>query len=164
LSKLADGDVAEFFKETQAFTWRFQQDVFTYLKQLHDKGISLDHAMQCIAYRKHMQKQKIKLYQDVAELWKKNSLKCPDCGRIMSLEHVNTQPGNQLPGGWKSIWRCTEEIECGFEELSKKSVAQWVKKLNLVYTRVSDPRPIAVPEEVLEEEIVSMAPPKLSEE
>jgi hypothetical protein len=163
LSDIAEGDVVDFFKKTQAFTWRFQQDVFTYLRQLHDKGIALDHAMQCIAARKYYQTKQIKIYHDVAELWKKNSLKCPDCGQIMSLEHVNTQPGNQLPGGWKSIWRCTKIIECGYEELSKKSVLQWVKKLNLAYTRLNDPRPIMVPDEVHEEEIISMAPPKTKE-
>ena len=159
---IKEGDVVDFFRETQAFTWRFQQDVLTYLKTLHDKGIPLDYAMRCIQYQKHMNKQKMKLYHDVRELWKKNSLKCPDCGRIMSLEHINTQPGNQVPGGWKSIWRCTEEINCGFEELSKKSVAQWVKKLKLAYAKVGHTQPIAVPEEVIEDipELISMAPPE----
>lgn len=99
LEDITEADVRKFFDVNQAFTWRFLQDVYTFLKVLHERGYPLAYALQCIRYRKEMERRRIQVIRSVEELWAKNGLKCPDCGKAMSIEGVNTGPGDQVPGG-----------------------------------------------------------------
>jgi len=45
----------------------------------------------------------------------KRAKKCPKCGNAMKCYPVNTKPGNQVGGNWKSQWRC---IPCDFNDFS----------------------------------------------
>lgn len=149
---ISEAEYLKFHKDTEAFTWGFKQDVFTFLKSVNEKGYTLDFAIRCILIKKEHEMRRVRLIRSSEELWKKNGLKCPECDKGMSLEPVNTGPGDQVPGGWKSIWRCVDTINCGHEELSKKTVVQWIKKLHLALEETQrTPLPIGmVPEELLE--------------
>ena len=47
---------------------------------------------------------------------KKNIKRCPKCRGIMRCHPVNTSPGDQIGGNWKSQWLC---IICGHYILRK---------------------------------------------
>lgn len=160
IEAITEADVRKFFDVNQAFTWRFLQDVYTFLRVLNERGYTLSFALQCIRYRKEMERRRIQIIRSVEELWAKNGLKCRDCGKAMSVEGVNTGPGDQVPGGWKSIWRCVDYVDCGYEELSRKSVAAWLDKLHLRFTTVHSPSGLKIPKEALPEEIVSIKGPE----
>lgn len=49
----------------------------------------------------------------------------------MHLEPVNSKPSDQVPGSYKSIWFCANLMGCGYDELSKKSVSEWIKKFGI---------------------------------
>jgi len=52
---------------------------------------------------------------------------CPVCGNKLSLTSVNTQPGNQVGEGYKSLWFCGKCLE--HEEYSKQSMTKILNDL-----------------------------------
>lgn len=54
--------------------------------------------------------------------------KCPSCDEPLYLRIINTPKGTQNQRGWKTCWECLGP-NCIYEEYSKKSVNEWVKRL-----------------------------------
>jgi len=46
---------------------------------------------------------------------------CPECGGKMKIEDVNTCKGSIIPGGWKSVFTCLRERECGHQLYLRES-------------------------------------------
>lgn len=152
---ILEEDHNRFFQDIQAYSWGFVQDVFTFLKMINEKGYSLDFAMKCILIRKENYMERVKAIRRIEELWRDRGLKCPECGKQMFLEPVNSGPADQVPGGWRSIWRCVDIVDCGHEELSKKSVGEWLRRLHLDFSKLR----MVFPKESLPEEIMTINGP-----
>jgi len=119
---------AKFMDETKMFSWAFKQDFYFFLSYLSEKKIDLYYALDCILYRMEYDKAQISFREDRLKEWKEKALKCPECGKAMALYSANTVPGNQVGEGYKSQWVCTR---CDFSDFSKKSPAEWIKKLKI---------------------------------
>lgn len=50
---------------------------------------------------------------------------CSNCGQKMMLRIINTPQGKANLKGWKTCWEC---VNCGYEDYSKKTIREWVKK------------------------------------
>ena len=56
--------------------------------------------------------------------------RCPDCGSLLFLWHVNTSSRTMVGGDFKTQWICKNEIGCGYQgEYSILDAAEWRKKL-----------------------------------
>lgn len=58
--------------------------------------------------------------------------KCPDCGKNMALQEVNTGPQNQVEDKTaKTYWCCEDVLYCGYMgEYSTLTANEWANKLH----------------------------------
>lgn len=124
-------ELKRFFDETSAFSWGFKQDVLNFIKTVVEKGFHPQFALRCIAIRKQAEAERVSIEGELNRQWKERAPKCPECGGQMRLEPVNTRPGDQVPGRYKSIWICEDTFGCGYDELSRRDMAQWLTKLQI---------------------------------
>ena len=130
----------EMYEQTmQAYSWSFQQDVVTFLRSLHVKGIDINWAIKCILIKQKTvifdRKERAKAISE----WERVARKCPDCGATMHLMRVNHTKGTMVGGGYQTQWICPNmpvpgqdlSKACGFSEMSKRSLADWFKKLRV---------------------------------
>lgn len=132
-------EIDQYEQSTQAFSWSFQQDVVTFMRSLHVKGIDINWAIKCILIRQKTiifdRKERARAKAE----WERKARKCPDCGKTMYLMPVNNQPNTMVGGGYKTQWICPNQPvqgqdlskSCGYSELSKRSAQDWFKKLRL---------------------------------
>jgi len=142
----------KFFQDLNAFSWGFKQDVLNFLKLCTLKGYSPGYALKCIAIRQVAEVERINVMATLQDQWRKRAPKCPKCGKTMKLDPVNQGPRDQIGGKAKSMWRCPDWKECGYDELSRKSVGEWLTKLGIKVN--VDHRPdelmFALPDAVME--------------
>jgi len=139
-------EVSSYEQMTQAFSWSFQQDVVTFLRMLHEKGIDLNWAIACIMIKQKMVIVDRKERRDARTEWEKKARKCPRCNRIMYLGKVNDSPSTMVGGGYKTQWICSgfqltqihpdHKNACEFTELSKRTISEWLVKLRINADRV----------------------------
>lgn len=140
-----------FFQDLNAFSWGFKQDVLNFLKLCTLKGYSPGYALKCIAIRQAAEVERINVMATLQDQWRKRAPKCPKCGKTMKLDPVNQGPGDQVGGKSKSMWRCPDWQGCGHDELSRKTVGEWLSKfgINLRMDRRPDEMMFALPDAVM---------------
>lgn len=57
--------------------------------------------------------------------------KCPDCGRPMQIVPVNTSPRTRIGGTAKSMWQCSDVLDCGHAIESDNTAAEEWQKIGL---------------------------------
>lgn len=134
-------DIDRYEQLVSAFSWSFQQDVVSFLRMLHEKGIDLNWAIACIMTRTKMVIVNRKERREARLEWERKARKCPKCKRTMYIAKVNDHPSRMVGGGYKTQWICPGNVypempldgkeRCDFEELSKRSPTQWMKKLRI---------------------------------
>lgn len=63
------------------------------------------------------------------EEWLSRLPKCPDCEAPLNPYPINTSPGNQVGGSFKSMWMCSKW--CGYEKYNNTTVQEELKKHDL---------------------------------
>lgn len=105
------------------------QSIATLLKYLEKLGIPARDFIKFVEEEKAEFIKNTEIYKKQHEqsikAWKKIALKCPKCGATMNLFPVNTYKGNQVEGGFKSMWMCSK---CWHEEYSNKEVKEILKQ------------------------------------
>jgi hypothetical protein len=141
----------KFFQDLNAFSWGFKQDVLNFLKLCTLKGYSPGYALKCIAIRQSAEVERVNLMTSLQDQWRKRAPKCPQCGKTMKLDPVNQGPGDQVGGKSKSMWRCPDWQGCGHDELSRKTVGEWLSKfgINLRLDNRPDEMMFELPEAVM---------------
>jgi hypothetical protein len=74
-------------------------------------------------------KASIKYFYLKDKFFRENSLDCPDCGEKMVLEAVNHSNCARVPGGWKSVWTCSNLRECGKQVWNKKTIFFYTRRI-----------------------------------
>jgi len=140
-------EIETYEQQMQAFSWSFQQDVVSFLRSLHNKGIDINWAIRCI-----LVKQKTIIYDRRDRVkarteWERNAPKCPQCGQTMYIMRVNDRPATMVGGKYQSQWLCPNQPaqgrvakSCGYTEFSKRSVEEWFKKLRIDISTVKKMR------------------------
>lgn len=141
-------EVSAYEQLTQAFSWSFQQDVITFLRMLHEKGIDLNWAIACIMIRQKMVIVDRKERRDARREWEQKARKCPKCDQVMYIAKVNDHPSRMIGQGYKTQWICPgnqfmqmRPMEaCEFTEYSKRTISEWLTKLRINAERVKKMR------------------------
>lgn len=60
---------------------------------------------------------------------KVQSYYCPDCGDKLTLMPVNTKSCTDVGEGYKSMFSCDNQMECGYSRYSEDTVEKWLETL-----------------------------------
>jgi len=133
-------EVAHYEHQMKAFSWGFQQDVVTFLRTLHMRGIDINWAIKCILIKQKTviinRKERARARAD----WQKKAKRCPRCNLVMFLGRVNDHPARMVGHKYKTQWICPNQPRtndpsyksyCGYVEYSKRTPAEWMKKLRI---------------------------------
>jgi hypothetical protein len=113
----------------------FLQDLLTTLEGARDNGITMDEIID--AGRAWFRKTRSIEYESMMATnrmlkeWHANVRRCGMCGRYMVLERVNHQPCCMIGGPWKSMWSCTDLINCGQSIVSELEIWEEAAKYGL---------------------------------
>jgi len=107
---------------TAAHTGKVLQELRNLIFNFEDNGYSMGKGGK--AFLDYMKERELQAQEDIAKFeaaqieYETKAKKCPNCGNAMKCYPVNTKPGNQVGGNWKSQWRC---IPCDFNKFSLNS-------------------------------------------
>ena len=137
-SKLTAEQAQFFFNQMSAFNFGFMQDVRTFMRSLKNKDFSLDFAIACIEFRQGKTNEVREQDKKDEKIWLKNAKRCPDCGKILSLNQIKEPEGLGNVKGYKSIWHCTNgwqyddpEKWCGYHSYSMLTMNQIFKHMGI---------------------------------
>ncbi|MEJ5360133.1 MAG: hypothetical protein WHT06_15845 [Desulfobacterales bacterium] len=118
------------------------QEIVVLLKQMKSSGVT--HGEFIDYMDGYFREQRIKAHEFLKRVEidyydaKKSYPRCKQCGNAMQLVVVNSNPRNQIGGEWKTMWQCPDMINCGYEELSEKTLEEQFEGLSAVARSVID--------------------------
>jgi len=119
---LSDKRFTEIANLFSVFTFSMMQGFVQMSNMLKKHGIRPEEIDEYVQENREAMNQGVNFNRDYMQ-GKIKMKTCPKCGGVMELETVNTCKGNQVPGGFKSVYTCSRYTECGHQMFSKNSVA-----------------------------------------
>jgi len=95
------------------------QDVIATVDYVYSKGYDLNQLKKSVTQRI------LELHKNIGG---KKFLKCPKCGKPLTLLKLNTSKANQIEG-YKCVASCSDMLKCGYEKYYKESIDEVFKSL-----------------------------------
>jgi hypothetical protein len=78
--------------------------------------------------------------------FERHSPKCPECGKPMFVASVNSGPGEMIGGTAKSMWTCSDTMNCTGTIESERTLSEEIRRVGVPYPTITA-NPLAPPVE-----------------
>lgn len=102
-----------------------KQDLLSILVSIKNSKFSFEEIISYLRDEKSKFVESFKQDQNEQREYEKIAIRCPDCGAVMFLYHVNNKPNVQVGEGLKSQWYC---LKCAHTIFNKKSIQEILKE------------------------------------